>query len=56
MILREDPLWMSISFPDGRTIITSDLAYMSFGQLLELEAIEVEPIGEHRYIVKESTT
>lgn len=54
MKLREDPMWWSIRFPDGRTIITSDLAYMSFGQLIELEGIEVEPIGEHRYIVKES--
>lgn len=54
MKLREDPTWKSIRFPDGRTIITSDLIYMSFGQLLELETIEVEPIGEHRYIVKEA--
>lgn len=54
MTIREDPTWKSIRFPDGRTIMKNDLTYMSFEQRVALEAVEVEPIGEHRYIVKEA--
>lgn len=55
MVVGEDPMWKSIRFPSGRTIMKSDLTYMSYEQRLVLEFKEVEPIGEHRYIVKEAT-
>lgn len=56
MTIREDPFWKSIRFLDGRTIIKTDILYMSFDQRVALENLDLEAIGHHRYIVKETTT